>query len=97
MAIIKTRTQVRPNVNVAFFKPSAAVIDHVRDTFGLSVPPLMTKSSTEISADLLTFTQVMEFVNAGAVAAWQADAQVAANEAAMAAYNAANGITASLV
>jgi len=97
MSVIKTRTQTRPNVNVAFFKPSATVIEHVRDTFGLSIPPLMTKSTTEITPDRLTITQTMEFVNEGAVAAWQADAQVVANDAAMAAYNAANGITATLV
>jgi hypothetical protein len=97
MSVIKTRTQVRPSVDVAFFKPSATIIEHVRDTFGLSVPPLMPTSSIEISPDRLTFTQTMEFVNAGAVALWEEDAQVVANEAEMAAYNAANGITASLV
>lgn len=97
MSVIKTRTQVRPSVDVAFFKPSEAIVNHVRDTFGLSVPPLMPKSSIEISPDRLTFTQTMEFVNEGAVAIWEADLQVVANEASMAAYNAANGITATLV
>jgi hypothetical protein len=89
----KTLTFVRPVATVEFYKVPTTVAEHVKATYSNSPVLKMTSVGGMLSADGLTYTQTLEFVDAAAAAEYDADPIIVAHIAARDEYCTANGIS----
>lgn len=86
-----TRTSIRPNVNVQWFQTPASVLEHINSTYRMRDGDLL-KTEVMLSDDRLTMSVINTWTTAEAHSACLADPVVAANIAAMDAYNAQHNI-----
>ena len=90
-----TRIQVRPNASVEFYyKMSLEARQNMFVKFQGANPTLL-QNNIEISSDLLTWIHTLVFTTSAAALAFQADADVIADQDAKIAYCSANNITVS--
>lgn len=86
-----TRTSIRPSVNTPWFQTPTSVLDHINSIYRLRDGDLL-KTEIMLSDDQLTMSLINTWTTADAHTACLADPVIAANIAAMDAYNAQHNI-----